>query len=891
MALADYYEKYGTRITQASERLFVDDFLYPLVGDKIADIVPQTVFLDRTGRARRIDFAYEKGGVKIALEVNGETYHGEGIIPNEVFDDNLYRQNEILRRGYKLVRFSYSQLQAPHWRPQVMDALRELFAEFAPELMDAYSLKPTQVQVEALDALEHARSIRGWTKGVVVLPTGTGKTFLSAMDAKRHGGRVLFVVHRLDILSQSQEAYKKVWGTVRQGVLTGEERRDEMDCDVLFASKDTLGQSTELARFPQDWFEYVVIDEVHHGQTPSYLPLLRHFRPRFMLGMTATPDRTDRKDIFELFDYNNVYEIPLHDVIERGLLVPYTYIGLTDDVDYSRIRYQNHRYRVDDLERYLIIPERNRAILAAYLEKGEGNKAIGFCCSIKHAERMAAFFQENGVKAAAIHSQSPERDDLLKQFRNDELQVAFTVDLFNEGMDFPNVRVLLFLRPTESKTVFIQQLGRGLRLCAGKDRVTILDFIGNYKRANQIRKYLAKGSRRDDSEDENGRRSKKVIYEYSTGCEVHFDAAVEEILNRQDAADIGVDSDDLKGAYFALAEKLQRKPTKQELDNQGEFPTRLYIAHWGTWVKFLRDIGEYTEASYHYPQGTHLGHVLSILWHFGLPRQGTHLDDRFIRMRGGLGDGRLGLYQRQLKYKLQAAMELGIIEDDRTVPADETRYPSLTPAGSALRSALEPVLRGVDLTFPNSDGGIPSSQMSQDEDFYNSLLIKGAAQSAEARQLIFDTFLRMHAVQQMLAYLYHIARRREVQKSTIYEGFFTAPFVKRFCEQEGIEEATIEAARRRCPFLLNILAACGVLTKDQSAVRLNKLLLLPSLIRPFISEDRSLTIKRLAAVRDAWPANAAALEAEDLSILRELFGATFLTGDYWLTTLEALDIE
>jgi len=205
-----------------------------------------------------------------------------------------------------------------------------------------------------------------------------------------------------------------------------------------------------------------------------------------MLGMTATPDRTDRKDIFELFDYNKIYEVPLAEAIERGFLVPYTYYGLTDNVDYSRIRFENQRYRVDDLERLLIIPERNEAILREYLDKGEGDKAIGFCVSINHAERMAEYFNQHGVTAAAIHSQSPTRDEDLTAFRENKTQVAFTVDLFNEGMDFPNVRVLLFLRPTESKTVFVQQLGRGLRLYAGKDRVRVLDFIGNYKRAHDL---------------------------------------------------------------------------------------------------------------------------------------------------------------------------------------------------------------------------------------------------------------------------------------------------------------------------------------------------------------------------------------------------------------------
>lgn len=184
-----------------------------------------------------------------------------------------------------------------------------------------------------------------------------------------------------------------MWGNLNEGKLTGEEKYREKECDVLFASKDTLRQSEELAKFTRDYFDYIVIDEVHHSQTLSYQSLLKYFQPKFMLGMTATPDRTDRKDIFELFEYNNIYEISLNEVIERGLLVPYTYIGLTDNVDYSKIRYQNQSYRVDDLERLLIIPERNEAILKAYLDedKGTGDKAIGFCVSIEHADRMAEF--------------------------------------------------------------------------------------------------------------------------------------------------------------------------------------------------------------------------------------------------------------------------------------------------------------------------------------------------------------------------------------------------------------------------------------------------------------------------------------------------------------------
>jgi superfamily II DNA or RNA helicase len=887
MTLAEYYEKYGSRISQDSEKLFIDEFLHPLVGAKIGEIEPQHVFIDRTGRARKIDFAYEGGGAKFALEVNGETYHAEGIIPNEMFDDNLFRQNEILRRGYRLLRFSYSQLQAPEWREVVKDTLRDFFAEHAPQFLTEYALDPNAIQLEALDSLKHARQMRGWTKGVVVMPTGTGKTLLSALDARQCGGRVLFLVHRLDILTQSIDAYKKVYGKLKEGLLTGIEDYGVKDCQVLFASKDTLRQPAVLANFSPTAFDYVVVDEVHHGQSPSYQGILHYFKPKFMLGMTATPDRTDRKDIFELFDYNKVYEVPLAEVIDRGYLVPYTYYGLTDDIDYSNIRFQNNKYRVDDLERLLIIKERNEAILKAYLDKdkGHGDKAIGFCVSINHADRMAAYFKQNGVLAEAVYSGKADRDEVIRKFRNNELQVVFTVDLFNEGVDFPNVRVLLFLRPTESKTVFLQQLGRGLRLCTGKDRVRVLDFIGNYKRANQIRKYLAKLSKVEIGQ-ENGKRTKKVVYTYSTNCEVHFDEKVEEILNRQDADDLGVDRDDLKEAYFTLAEKLGRKPTKADLDTT-EHPSRVYTMEWGTWRNFLQDVGEYTEASYHYPQGTHLGHILSILWYFGKPRAGTHLDDKYIRMRGNLDktDERVSHYQRQLKYKLQAAMELGILEDDRSAPPDVEFTPSLTPAGLELRKVLQARLAKCDLSFPFEDG-TPSSQMAESEEFYNGLLAQAADESEATKKVIWDVLLGMHAVQQMLAFLYQIVRKETAEKSAIYEQFFQAPFVKRFCEQEGIEEATLEAARRRCPFLLNILAACGVLDSERSRVNINLLLLIPSLVQANSREEKPKLAARLAAVKNAWPDKADTLDPEDLSILRELFGPKFLTKDYTFARLQ-----
>ncbi len=880
-----YYEQFGARITQNSERLFVDEFLWPLLGTKIGYVIPQRPFIDATGKSRRIDFSYVEGKTKLAIEVNGETYHAEGIIPNEMFDDNLFRQNEILQDGYKLIRFSYGMLQSPQWRSLVMESLRSFITSHAPLLLGQDQLKPNPLQKEALDALEFYRG-RGWKKGVIILPTGTGKTILSALDARRIGGKVLFLVHRLDILKQSITAYQRVWPQMRVGILTGEVRDNESECDVLFASKDTLRQPNELLSHPRSEFSYVVVDEVHHGQAPSYSDIFSHFTPNFMIGMTATPDRTDRKDIFELFDYNKIYEVSLQEAIEGGYLVPYTYYGLVDDIDYSRIRYQNNRYRVDDLERFLIIPKRNEAILKEYLEKGNMDKAIGFCVSVKHANRMAEFFSEKGLSACAITSETADRDAKILAFRNNEINVAFTVDLFNEGVDFPNVRVLMFLRPTESKTVFMQQLGRGLRLCSGKDRVRVLDFIGNYKRANQVRKWLAKSSK-ENVVTAGGERHKKVVYTYSLGCEVKFEANVEEILDSQDEAELEVTREDLKEAYFILAESLGHKPSRPEIDEQGQYKTALYSRLFGSWRGFLQDVGEYTEASYHYPQGVHIGHLLSIVDVFGRPdRSGTQFDDAYIRLRGNLGENRLGTYQRQVKYKLQAAMELGLLSDDRRLGSDEPYKPSLTALGKELRIGLRALMKSMDLEFTKDEEGIPSSRMALGDREYNRVVLDYISSNEEAKRLWQRTFLEMPAVSQMLSYLYQIVRNVSVSRAQIYSEFFNTPFVKQFCDQEGIEEATEEAARHRCPFLLNILDSCGVISQDTQTIVVKKFIISAYTIRSYRREAMEEAQERAKRLLGAWPDKVDTLESADVSILRELFGAAFLTKGYHLHEVE-----
>jgi superfamily II DNA or RNA helicase len=699
--------------------------------------------------------------------------------------------------------------------------------------------------------------------------------------ARPHGRRLLTRNGKVrDILSQSKEAFEMVWPDAKFGLLTGEVKENISTSDVLFASKDTLKNPDMLSNFSDKEFDYIIIDEVHHGEAPSYQPIFKHFRPKFLLGMTATPDRMDRKDIFELFDYNKVFEYTVTEAIENGFLVPFTYYGLKDNIDYSHIRYNGHKYNTQDLERYLIIEARNEQILKEYINKGKGNKAIGFCCSIKHAERMAEYFNTHGIPAIAITSISDTRSKDLADFRNNKYAIAFTVDLFNEGMDFPNVQVILFLRPTESKTVFMQQLGRGLRLSTGKDRLIVLDFISNYKKANKLRDYLAKSKL--EKLTSTG-RIEKVEYHYAPECQVIFDAEVEEILDRQDREERGISKEDLLEAYFNLAEKLGRKPTQGDINNECAYKVSKFIAVFGSWIRFLRDAGEYTEASYHYPQGVHLGHILYIVKTIAEhKRTDSHIDPKYVRIRGNLDEGRLATFQRQTKYKLQALMEMGIINDDRSFSHAEEYKLELTPEGKSFYEILSPVIAALDLSFVASGDDIPSWDMNLKAQEFNEAIWNFLKHRPEGLVSVQKLFLQTTAVSQMLNYIYKIERKAIIAKSEIYQGFFNAPFVKQHCEQVGIEVATEEGARHRCPFLLNILESIGVITQLTSEIHVNYFLNCQQVMELQARESEGAVMKRVRRVEAFYNGMTAEFEDSELSLLKENFGGEFLTHRYFL---------
>ncbi|MGH1789808.1 DEAD/DEAH box helicase [Enterococcus faecalis] len=884
-------EKYFNEnsITQQSERLFVEEFIMPIIGDdKLKFLKAQEPFIDQSGKQRRIDFAFHDEGLnKVAFEIDGESYHAEGAISSEEFDDSLFRQNELIINNWYILRFSYTQLQDSDKRNYVFETIRNAIEKYRPDLLPYEPVEPNGIQRQALKSIDFSRSI-GKKSGIVIMPTGTGKTYLSAMDMKRFlseqgtESRGLFVVHNLEILRQAKKAYSRIMGEdTIFGKLDGKEKDNIKSSKILFASKDSLVSSKNISLFEPDEFSYIVIDEVHHSQAKSYKKIFEYFNPKFMLGMTATPDRNDRKDIMELFDYQKIAEFTFHDAIDAGFLVDIEYHGLTDDIDYSKIKFNGNKYDVQDLDRMLNIQSRNSAILEKYKEYIDGDKAIGFCVSIDHANRMAKLFNDNGIKAVSINSGEPHAASLIEGFRNNEYSIAFTIDMFNEGVDIPNVRGLLFLRPTESKNVFTQQLGRGLRLATGKEKVIVLDFIGNYHKANKIRDWLSKSTSKSKNED--GQFNGKVFYDYGDHINVNFDDQVEQIMNQQDLNAATYTKEDLKEEYYSIKDKLLGKRVNiEDWKNESLIPISFVNRHFGSWHQFLNELNELTESSYHYPQGTSLGHIMYILHHLSISkREGSLIDEKYIRMTGDLSkDHRTSTLQRQTKYKIQALMELGLLEDARKIKSNNL---VLTNTGKVLVNTFKPLLKkiNIDLNEPLS------WRMRENESYFNNEIAKFLNNNSTAKKIWLNILLNFDAFEQLLHVLYREFQTEIISKNNLYQTFFESPYVLSFIESNGLEIPSLEGGRRRVPFLNNLAESIGILEIKRSELIINKFVVYKKLLLLDGNESKQELLKRkeLAETPQSFSTS------EELENMKELFGPKFGTEDFLFTKDDVLILE
>jgi superfamily II DNA or RNA helicase len=351
-----------------------------------------------------------------------------------------------------------------------------------------FDIKPYHYQEEILQKLDAERLVHNRFRNLVVAATGTGKTVISAFDYKRfrlanHRHRLLFVAHRKEILTQSLATFRGLLHDNNFGELwvDGEE---PSRTEFVFASVQTLNNRLKEITLPENYYDFVIIDEVHHIAANSYRPILEKFKPKILLGLTATPERMDGEDI--LTDFCNVIaaDIRLSEALNRKLLCPFQYFGITDPIDLSNLQWKNGKYIASELTKvYTNDDSRLRAIihnLEKYLKDIHDVRALGFCASKEHAEYMAEKFTLAGIKADYLHSgNSEQRVEKRQKLKSKEVNYLFVVDIFNEGVDIKEIDTVLFLRPTESLTIFLQQLGRGLRLADGKDCLTVLDFVGN----------------------------------------------------------------------------------------------------------------------------------------------------------------------------------------------------------------------------------------------------------------------------------------------------------------------------------------------------------------------------------------------------------------------------
>ncbi len=448
-------------------------------------------------------------------------------------------------------------------------------------------INPNAMQVEALRNLDDLRKDKK-NKALIISATGTGKTYLSAFDAKAFNPKkLLFVVHRLTIAKDSLKTFQKVFGKNKtMGLYSGEKR--DLECDFVFSTIQTISKLTHLENFSKDHFDYIIIDETHRSGADSYLRLIDYFEPKFLLGMTATPERTDGNDIFQLFDHNIAYEIRLNLAMEEEMLSPFHYYGVTDLI------IENNEIENKSDFNLLVSTERVKRVIEQATFYGSDNgitRGLVFCSRKNEAIELSVLFNLNGYKTVALTGDSTEEerviaiDKLESDNLKEKIDYIFTVDIFNEGIDIPKINQIIMLRPTESAIIFIQQLGRGLRKIEGKSYVTVIDFIGNYENnylipialygdtsynKDSLRKLITEGSR--------------MIPGSST---INFDEITKEkIFQSIDSANMQLFSD-LKKDYNLLKFKLGGIPMMMDFIEHGSRDPYLYVNYAGSYYNFI----------------------------------------------------------------------------------------------------------------------------------------------------------------------------------------------------------------------------------------------------------------------------------------------------------------
>lgn len=456
------------------------------------------------------------------------------------------------------------------------------------KLKDALEVKPNKMQEQALKQIKELRNT-GANKGLIISATGTGKTYLSAFDIRNaNPKRVLFVVHREQILKKSKGDFQKILGGNEEdyGILSGNFK--DLNARYLFATVQTLSRDSYLHSFDPNHFDYILVDEVHRAGAGSYLKILNYFTPKFLLGMTATPERTDNFNIFELFDYNIAYEIRLQAALEEEMLCPFHYYGVVD--------YEINGVTVDDTTslQNLVSEERINHIIEKinyYGYSGEKLRGLMFCSKKQEAAELSRKLNERGLKTTFLtgdHSQQ-DREQAINDLEKGIIEYILTVDIFNEGIDIPFVNQIIMLRQTQSSIIFIQQLGRGLRKHSEKEFVTIIDFIGNYKN-NFLIPIALSG---DKSLNKDNARRNTVNTDYIKGVStINFEEIAKkrifDAINNTNLSTLK----NLKDSYIEIKNRINKIPSLYDFIVHDTLDPEVITDYANTYYEFLLKIKE-----------------------------------------------------------------------------------------------------------------------------------------------------------------------------------------------------------------------------------------------------------------------------------------------------------
>lgn len=476
----------------AAEDLFIDLFSETFGAEKAGYLYSQYPFFDIYQNSRYADFLLENGGRKVAIEIDDETSHNKSLVSSNKFYDDLLKQNSMIYLGWDVYRWAVRQMQI---QPEAVKDELQVFLGSHPRFreiedylpaqrgktLDGAHLELKQHQREALDALQAMRD-RHETIALLYHATGTGKTVTAVMDAKRCGGRTLFLAHTQELVNQAVDTFRTLWPEVTVGRYM--EAIKEPDAHVVCGSVQSV--ALHLEDFREDAFSYLIVDEAHHAAADTYQRILAYFHPAFTLGLTATPERTDdNRAILDIFK-NTAHKLDIQTAVEIGELVPIRCIRIHTNIDLTRVRFNSVQYNIRDLESKIYVPERNGLIVDTWLQYVRDKRTVVFCASVRHAEQIAELFRQAGVSAAAVSGgmKPAERREFQDRFVCREILVLCACDLLNEGWDCPEIEVLFMARPTMSRVLYTQQLGRGMRLFPGKESLMVFDFVDNASQYN-----------------------------------------------------------------------------------------------------------------------------------------------------------------------------------------------------------------------------------------------------------------------------------------------------------------------------------------------------------------------------------------------------------------------